>query len=440
MKTKNIRLIIIFSIIAIIGVIINQYFLVKNALDIQHKTIEIQKKNIKVEREQFDNQVILALVGVRDELISLNIEAAGAYLEPVKQIAKNYFVVSFYDTLNPGLLENLLVSNFTEYNISEPFEYGIYDCYIDSIIFDKYVDLSKKEVSKSENKVPQEKWEHDGHYFGVYFPYREDRIIDESDYLSGAYVWSTVLIAIVLTVFFLSLITILKQKRLSEVKTDFINNMTHELKTPIATISLSSEVLKKGDIDPERLSRYAHIISTENSRLESQVERVLQLAKLENGKITLKEELFDIHELIKKSAITFKLSIEQLNGELTFDLRANAVKIYADKVHVTNILYNLLDNAVKYSNDEPKIKIETENFNHGIAIYIHDNGKGMSKDQTKQIFDKFYRVPTGSVHDVKGFGLGLYYVKEIIKAHKGKISVTSEVNKGSTFQFWLPLE
>ncbi len=440
MKTKNIRLIIIFSIIAIIGVIINQYFLVKNALEIQYKTIEIQKKNITVEREQFDNQVILSLVGVRDELISLNIEAAGAYLEPVKQIAKNYFVVSFYDTLNPGLLENLLVSNFTEYNISEPFEYGIYDCYIDSIIFDKYVDLSKKEVSKSENKVPQEKWEHDGHYFGVYFPYREDRIIDESDHLSVAYVWSTVLIGIVLAVFFLSLITILKQKRLSEVKTDFINNMTHELKTPIATISLSSEVLKKGDIDPERLSRYAHIISTENSRLESQVERVLQLAKLENGKITLKEELFDIHELIKKSAITFKLSIEQLNGELTFDLRANAVKIYADKVHVTNILYNLLDNAVKYSNDEPKIKIETENFNHGIAIYIHDNGKGMTKDQTKQIFDKFYRVPTGSVHDVKGFGLGLYYVKEIIKAHKGKISVTSEVNKGSTFQFWLPLE
>lgn len=144
MKTKNIRLIIIFSIIAIIGVIINQYFLVKNALEIQHKTIEIQKKNITVEREQFDNQVILALVGVRDELISLNIEAAGAYLEPVKQIAKNYFVVSFYDTLNPGLLENLLVSNFTEYNISEPFEYGIYDCYIDSIIIDKYVDLSKR--------------------------------------------------------------------------------------------------------------------------------------------------------------------------------------------------------------------------------------------------------------------------------------------------------
>jgi two-component system phosphate regulon sensor histidine kinase PhoR len=244
----------------------------------------------------------------------------------------------------------------------------------------------------------------------------------------------------VLAVFLLSLITILKQKRLSEVKTDFINNMTHELKTPIATIALSSEVLKKGDVDPERLSRYAHIISTENTRLESQVERVLQLAKLENGKIELKEELFDLHELIKKASITFKLSIEQLNGTLTFDLKANAVKIYADKVHITNILYNLLDNAVKYSNDEPEIKIETDNFNNGVMVYIHDKGKGMSKEQTRQIFEKFYRVPTGSVHDVKGFGLGLFYVKEIIKAHKGKINVTSEINKGSTFQFWLPLE
>lgn len=440
MKTKNIRLIILFSIVAVIGVIINQYFLVKNALEIHQKTQEIQKKNIQIEREQFDNQVILSLVGVRDELISLNLEAAGAYLDPVKQIANNYFVVSFYDTLNPGLLENLLVNKFTEYNIAEPFEYGIYDCYSDSIIFDKYVDLSKHEITKSKHKVPQEKWEHDGHYFGVYFPYKEDRKMDKSIDLSSTYLWSTILIAIILVVFLLSIITILKQKRLSEVKTDFINNMTHELKTPIATIALSSEVLKKGDVDPERLSRYAHIISTENSRLESQVERVLQLAKLENGKIALKKELIDIHELIKKASVTFKLSIEQQQGDLYFDLKANAVKIYADKVHITNVLYNLLDNAVKYCIDEPHIKIETDNFNNGIAIYIHDNGKGMTKDQSRQIFDKFYRVPTGSVHDVKGFGLGLFYVKEIIKAHKGKINVISEINKGSTFQFWLPLE
>lgn len=440
MKTKNIRLIILFSIIAIIGVIINQYFLVKNALEIQENTLEIKRKTIAIEREQFDNQVILSLVGVRDELVSLNSDTKGIYLEPVKQIAKNYFVVSFYDAVNPMVLENLLVSNFEEYGVLEPFEYGIYDCYIDSIIFDKYVDLSKKQVAKSEHVVPLEKWEHDGHYFGVYFPYKEDRLLAQSSAISDTYIWSTILIAIVLVVFFLSLITILKQKRLSEVKTDFINNMTHELKTPIATIALSSEVLKKGDVDPERLSRYAHIISTENARLESQVERVLQLAKLENGKIELKEELFDLHELIKKASITFKLSIEQLNGTLTFDLKANAVKIYADKVHITNILYNLLDNAVKYSIDEPEIKIETDNFNNGIMVIIHDKGKGMSKEQAKQIFEKFYRVPTGSVHDVKGFGLGLFYVKEIIKAHKGKINVTSEINKGSSFQFWLPLE
>ena len=149
MKTKNIRLIILFSIIAIIGVIINQYFLVKNALEIQEKTLEIKKKTTEIELEQFNNQVILSLVGVRDELISLNIGSKGTYLEPVKQISKNYFVVSFYDTLSPLILENLLVRNFEEYGILEPFEYGIYDCYSDSIIFYKYVDLSKKEVTKT---------------------------------------------------------------------------------------------------------------------------------------------------------------------------------------------------------------------------------------------------------------------------------------------------
>jgi two-component system, OmpR family, phosphate regulon sensor histidine kinase PhoR len=439
MKTKNIRLIIIMSIIAILAVIVNQFYLVLNSLEIQSATIEIQKKNYEIEREQFDNQVLLALVGVRDELVSLNSDAKGIYLDPVKQIAKNYFVVSFYDTLNPQVLENLLVNHFETYNVTEPFEYGIYDCYIDSIIFDKYVDLSKKEVVKTEHKVPQEKWEHDGHYFGVYFPYKQDRLVDEKADLSSMYVWSSILIFVVMSIFLMTIFTILKQKRLSEVKTDFINNMTHELKTPIATIALSSDVLKRGDIDSERLSRYAHIISTENARLESQVERVLQLAKLESGKIYLKKELFDVHEVIRKSAQTFKLSVEQEEGTLSYELKAGTTKLYADKVHITNVLYNLLDNAVKYSPENPLIRIETDNFNNGVMIAIHDNGKGMSKEQTRQIFEKFYRVPTGSVHDVKGFGLGLFYVKEIIKAHQGKIGVTSELGKGSTFQFWLPL-
>ena len=216
--------------------------------------------------------------------------------------------------------------------------------------------------------------------------------------------------------------------------------MTHELKTPISTIGLSSEVLLNKDIhkDPERIHRYAQIIKDENSRLESQVERVLQLAMLDKGEINLKKETINIEQLIKESVEVFRISTEQNGGTITtsFDMKEN--NLLADKVHVTNIIHNLLDNASKYSPDSPTIDVKAFTLNNGISVSITDNGKGINKEQQKLIFDKFYRVPTGSVHDVKGFGLGLYYVKQIINQHGGKISVESEINKGSKFTFWLP--
>lgn len=440
MKAKNIRLIIFLSILAVLAMVVNQYFWVESSVDIQEKTISIQKKNAEMERLQFDNQVTLGLVEVRDELISMNTEASGLYLEPVQQITENYFVVSFYDTLNPTVLQNLLVEKFAQYNVTEPFEYGIYDCFTDSIIFDKYVDLSKGEVISKESSAPQQKWNHDGHYFGVYFPDRVDVIIDEKDQVSMSLIWSTLLIGIILLVFAVTIFTILKQKRLSEVKTDFINNMTHELKTPISTIALSSDVLRKVDetTDVNRIKQYASIIHAENSRLESQVERVLQLAKLEKDKIQLKKELIEVHGLIRKCVESFDLVISQKNGSLNLDLNAENDQVYGDKVHISNVIQNLLDNATKYSKEVPEIMVRTANVNGGFVIEVEDKGKGMSAEQSKQIFEKFYRVPTGSVHDVKGFGLGLYYVKEIIKAHQGKIEVKSKLGEGSTFIVTLP--
>lgn len=440
MKAKNIRLIIFLSVLAVLAMVVNQYFWVESSVDVQEKTISIQKKNAEMERSQFDNQVTLALVEVRDELISMNTEASGLYLEPVQQITENYFVVSFYDTLNPTVLQNLLVEKFAEYNVTEPFEYGIYDCFTDSIIFDKYVDLSKGEVISKESSAPQQKWNHDGHYFGVYFPGRVDVLVDQKDQLSISLIWSTLLIGVILLVFAVTIFTILKQKRLSEVKTDFINNMTHELKTPISTIALSSDVLRKADdsTDLERIKQYASIIYAENSRLESQVERVLQLAKLEKDKIQLKKEPIAIHALISKCVESFKIVINQKNGSLMLLLQAEDDRLYGDKVHLSNVIHNLLDNATKYSNEAPEIKVRTYNQRNELIIEVEDKGKGMTPDQMKQIFEKFYRVPTGSVHDVKGFGLGLYYVKEIVKAHQGKIEVKSEIGKGSTFIVSLP--
>jgi len=436
MKASSIRIIIFLALVGIIGILINQYIWVTNSSQIEDNIIKIQKTNLEMEAKQFDDRVTLALVGVRDELISFNKDASGVYLEPVKQITKDYYVVSFYDTLNPTVLENLLVEKFEEYHIKQGFEYGIYDCFTDSIIFDKYVNLSTGEIVEKTVATAQQKWEHDGHYFGVYFPSIEQVSVSEKEDVSNMFIWSSVIVFVVLLVFGIAILTILKQKRLSEVKTDFINNMTHELKTPISTIALSSEVLKSDGIceHPDRVQRYAHIISAENMRLESQVERVLQLAKLDKGKIELKNEKVDIHQLIEKSLPAFQLVIDQRSGVLTNELKASNSVVFGDKVHLTNVIYNLLDNAIKYSPEAPMIMIKTSSSNSKFILEITDNGKGMTKEHTRQIFDKFYRVPTGSVHDVKGFGLGLYYVREIIKAHKGKVSVSSSVGAGSTFK------
>ena len=440
MKSNSIRTIIILAVFALIGVITNHFFWVNKEIKIQDNLLKIEQKNIQIEKSQFNNQVTLSLVNVRDELLSLNNEASGLYLEPVKQINLNYFVVSFYDTLNPDLLKNLLIEQFKEYNINEVFEYGIYDCFTDSIIFDRYVDLSSNSKPVNMSGTELKKWEHDGHYFGVYFPERKDTRISSKENVSKSFYISSIVIVFITLIFAYAIVVILKQKRLSEVKTDFINNMTHELKTPISTIGLSSQVLLHKDIakDPKRIHRYAQIIKAENNRLENQVERVLQIAKLDKGEITLKKENINLKKLITDSVEVFRISTAQNDGTIaaSFDLKNN--NILADKVHLTNIIHNLLDNANKYSPQNPVIEVKTYTSNSGITVSISDNGKGMSAEQQKLIFDKFYRIPTGSVHDVKGFGLGLYYVKKIIKQHGGKIAVESELNKGSKFTFWLP--
>ena len=440
MKSKSIRIIIILAVFALIGVITNHFFWINKEIKIQDNLLKIEQKNIQIEKNQFNNQVTLALVNVRDELLSLNIEASGLYLEPVKQINPNYFVVSFYDILNPELLKNLLVEQFKEYNLKEVFEYGIYDCFTDSIIFDRYVDLSSVKEPNNISGAELEKWAHDGHYFGVYFPERKNTSYSSKENISKSFYISSIVILFITLIFAYAIVVILRQKRLSEVKTDFINNMTHELKTPISTIGLSSEVLLNKDIhkDPERIHRYAQIIKAENSRLESQVERVLQLAKLDKGEIQLKKESLNLQELITESVEVFRISAEQNGGTITTAFNQENKSILADKVHLTNIIHNLLDNANKYSPENPTIEVKLFSSSGGVSVSISDNGKGMNKEQQKLIFDKFYRVPNGSLHDVKGFGLGLYYVKKIITQHGGKVSVTSEIDKGSKFTFWLP--
>lgn len=222
--------------------------------------------------------------------------------------------------------------------------------------------------------------------------------------------------------------------------TDFVNNMTHEFKTPISTISLASEMLLKPSVteSSDKVNKYANIIYDENSRLKSQVEQVLQIAVLDKGTFSLKKSEINIHEIVELAIDNFEMLIKQREGNVTKHLNATHFNINADPIHITNIIHNLIDNANKYSPEKPDISVSTWNENNGIVVSVQDKGIGISHENQRHVFKKFYRVHTGNIHDVKGFGLGLYYVKTIVEAHSGTIRLFSEIKKGTRFEIFIP--
>ena len=269
---------------------------------------------------------------------------------------------------------------------------------------------------------------------------------DEENYLIST-MWATLSISAIIILslvlaFFYTINTIRQQKKYTEIKNDFISNMTHEFKTPIATIALASEMLSDTTISktPEKIDRFTKMIRDENRRLGSLVENILQTAVLDKGDFKLQRTDFDLHEVIQSAVEKFYLQVEQKNGKLHTALNAVQHMVWADKVHLTNIVVNLLDNALKYSKETPDITIGTENVSNGILFSVKDKGIGISKEDAKKIFDQFYRVSTGNVHNIKGFGLGLSYVQAIVKKHNGQISVDSELGKGSAFNVYIPFK
>ncbi|MGV3546364.1 MAG: sensor histidine kinase [Pedobacter sp.] len=250
------------------------------------------------------------------------------------------------------------------------------------------------------------------------------------------------LLLVLVSIFAYTIYAIIRQKKLSEMKTDFINNMTHEFKTPVATIMIASEALKDPDLTPDkaRVNRLAGIIYDENVRLGNHIERVLSVAKLDKKELKLERKPVAMNELISLVVDSMSLQLQKKDAEISLDLTATPDVVIGDELHLSNLVYNLIDNANKYSPVKPIIAIRTKNYANGVCIEVSDKGIGMTKEQTKRIFDQFYRVPTGNLHDVKGFGLGLSYVHDIIEQMNGTIKVNSEKDNGTTFLIYLPFK
>ncbi len=416
MSRITLRIIIILAAVSIVGITATQIYWVRKAFDL--------KEN------QFNRDVTTALTQVSSKILEITKTPSPAN-NPVTQLTSNYFVVLVNGSIDNNLLEFLLLTEFEKRNITADFEYGVYDCIDKCMVGGNYTSPGKIATHVNFTELPA--WKNDGYYFGVQFPMVEATLISQM----GIWGFSSIVLLIVIFFFVYTLLVILKQKRLSEIQKDFINNMTHEFKTPLSTIAISTSVLKDPTIihTPERLLNYATIIENENQRLQQQVERVLQMARLETEDLGLKKEKHDVHHLIKEATsnnlITAKASISLL-------LEANQTEVNVDKLHIINVIFNLLDNAIKYNLNVPSISIRTFNSEEKICLEVKDNGMGISAEEQKKIFHRFYRVPTGNLHNIKGFGLGLSYVKLIVDAHKGKINVTSEAGNGSCFLIELP--
>jgi two-component system phosphate regulon sensor histidine kinase PhoR len=337
-------------------------------------------------------------------------------------------------------LDSLILLELNIRGIDTRFEFGIYNPERDIFLLEKDSTMRKMLIEKgSAARLFVSDIFTSPEYLLLYFPNEKQFLLTE---LWGMLLISIILIIVIVYSFTYTITTIFRQKKLSEMKNDFINNMTHEFKTPISTISLACEALTDHAIErsPEFTENYINIILEENKRLATMAEKILQTAVIEKGQLNMKRERIDLHEIITDVIKNIRIQVEIKDGIIRKQCRATNPVLMGDKVHLTNLVYNLLDNANKYSPRKPVITIRTENTSNGILLTIEDHGIGINKGEQKKIFDKLYRVPTGNIQDVRGFGLGLSYVKAIVEEHHGRISIDSEINKGTIFKVFLPFK
>ncbi len=417
MKDSTIRRVIVLGALAILGVLAVQSYWVLRTWNLQE--------------QEFNDKVQIALLNVAKDLEKIGSQLPSQGL--ISQISTNYYVVNINDIINANTLEFYLRNQLEAIGLAEDFEYGIYDCSSNKMVYGNYISYEPEKVDIGKPDLPM--YDEYLYYFGVRFPNRTGYLLDT---MRLTIMFSLILL-MTIAFFAYTLYIILRQKRLSEMQKDFINNMTHEFKTPISTIKISANTfLNHPTVQADnRLMQYASIINDQNNRLNSQVEKVLQLAQVERDNFQLKKEPINLHELLEHIIGSTKLKVAELGGSLNASLNAKKTMVSADKLHLTNIIHNLLDNAMKYRKEIPEMSIKTEDSGEQIHLKIMDKGLGINKEQQSKVFQKFYRVPTGNVHNVKGFGLGLFYVRNICREHGWKLELESEEGEGTTIHIFM---
>ncbi|MET3978353.1 two-component system phosphate regulon sensor histidine kinase PhoR [Mucilaginibacter sp. UYP25] len=345
--------------------------------------------------------------------------------------------------LNNFWIDSLLRFELHNRGISLPFSYEVSTANSDSLIFSSAMDTKgiKPEfiaANTFEKAIFSNELINDPGKIKISFPQKNSFILGNMTAAMGT---TGGLILVLIFCFGYTIFSILRQKKIAEMKIDFINNMTHEFKTPVSTIMIASEALKDNEIaqDKTRVARLANVIYEENVRLGSHIERVLNIARIERNDFKLDKKPLDVNEMITIVLDSMALKIQKCNANIELKLEAERSVIIADELHFSNVMFNLIDNAIKYSTDAPDIAISTLNRNGHVVIRVADKGIGMNRDQQAKIFEQFYRIPTGNLHDVKGFGLGLSYVNTIVKRLDGTIGVRSEREKGSEFELKFPV-
>lgn len=480
MQKRSLFLIILFTVVALMGLITIQIVWIK--YDIQARNSNFDKSMneavsnaiYKLDKIEFAKEIDNELSILQDQFqlkelfdsIASSIEKPGTnslydsilsltqkeqYLimqqifqrtfmirDVVREVFNSRKLNSMAENIDVALLDSLLHRELALKGVFAGYEFGIYNPQKKQLIIERTGRFSQELLDQGArfNIFPQHILNQSDQLI-IYFPQKNNYLIKQ---LWKLLLSSFIFISVLGFLFWYTINTIIHQKKLSDLKTDFINNMTHEFKTPVSTISLACQALKDPDMQnsPDAVKTYIQMISEENSRLGNMAEKILQAAKTDMSHFNFKIETLNIHHLIESVLEKTRLKIDENHGSIQMKLGASEALLQGDRIHLTNVIFNLLDNAIKYSIEKPEIKVETKNHNNGVTVSVIDRGIGISKSEQKKVFDKLYRVPTGDVHDVKGFGLGLSYVKAVVENLGGEVKLQSEPGNGTIVSFWLP--